>query len=975
MNKFVSLILIILMAVNSIAQTAIRGQLIDEETGEPMLFANVGIKGTAIGTNSDFDGNFSLEGPSIKAGTYDLQISFVSYQTKIIEGVVVKAGEVTWLGEVFMESASESLQEVVIAAEAVKNSETAMLTMKKKSGAMLDGISSEEMKLIGDGTAGEAAKRVTGVTVEGGKYVYVRGLGDRYTKTTLNGVDIPGLDPDRNTLQMDVFPTNLIDNMMITKNFTADLPADFTGGLLNIEIKDLPEREIFDVSLGLGYNPDMHLNDNYLTYEGGATDWLGYDDGTRSLPKYASLKKIPSPISGATDRQVEDFVSSFNPELGAERQTSLLDFDLSFSYGNQLSLGKKVETDSKEASKPGRDPKLGYFFSLSYKSDYRYYDDVTYGEYQRYNDSEMNELRYATIQTGELGERNILVGLLGGLAYKTNFSKIRLMFMHLQNGESRAGKFHIDNDGQAVGQSGYIANSDNLEYNERALTNMLLHGKHVIRESSWEVDWKMSPTTSTSTDPDIRKTAFTLSPVDTFFSAGAGGNPSRIWRYLYEINIVAKIDITKKYKLSGRDAKLKFGVSHTYKDRDYEILSYDMQFFGRQPNWPDDDPNNVLDPKYIYPNGTLYYSSGNNIPNPNEYQSNVNNTGIYISNEWKVFERLNTIIGVRAENYIQRHTGRDIAYANGDTINGRNLDNEKVMESLDFFPSVNLIYQLTEKQNLRAGYSKTIARPSFKELSFAQIIDPLTNRIFNGSLFTYADWDGELTETRIDNIDLRWEYFMERDQMYSVSVFYKGFDRPIELVRIPEQQTSTEYQARNVGDGVLVGIEFELRKNLDFISEALRNLKFSGNITWIRSQITMSDKEFNSRKQYEREGEIIDNKREMAGQAPYVVNAGLIYQNPSTAMGVGMFYNVKGPTLSIVGVGLYPDIYAEPFHGLNLSLNKRFGEDRNTKVEFKVSNILDDRRESFFQSHEAEKQIFTSLNPGRTFSLAISHSF
>ena len=207
------------------------------------------------------------------------------------------------------------------------------------------------------------------------------------------------------------------------------------------------------------------------------------------------------------------------------------------------------------------------------------------------------------------------------------------------------------------------------------------------------------------------------------------------------------------------------------------------------------------------PNG-IYFQTGNNDPNPNEYSSNVNNLAGYVSFEFNPFNRLKTILGVRVENFVQRHTGRDQKYAGGDFENGKNLENAIVLDATDLFPSVNLIYSLTPDQNLRLAYSKTIARPSFKELSYAQIIDPISNRIFNGSLYEYPDWDGKLVETRIDNLDIRWEWFLEAGQMISLSGFYKKFDKPIELVRIPTQQTSTEYQARNVGDGQLYGFEF-----------------------------------------------------------------------------------------------------------------------------------------------------------------------
>jgi outer membrane receptor protein involved in Fe transport len=964
MRQITFVILTLISTLAYAQKGTIRGTVYDGSTGETLVGVSVVIKGTYIGTATDLDGQFSIE---TEPGTYDLQLSFISFQPLTIEGVEVKPNEVTLLNNLQLKESTVELEDVVVTAKAIQNTEAALQTMKRKSTVMLDGISAARMELTGDGNAVEAAKRVTGVTVEEGKYIYVRGLGDRYSKTTLNHVDIPGLDPDRNSLQMDIFPTNLIDNILVSKNFTADMPADFTGGLLNVTTKDFPEKKIFNVSAGTAFNPDVHFNDNFLTYEGGDTDFLGFDDGTRALPDRARQPNIPTPVSGASQEEVVNFINSFNPQLAAKRQTSLLDYSLGLSYGNQINLNNGS----------AKAPKLGYIFSLSYKSEYLFDDNVQYGEYQKSIDPDMYEMRYATLQNGEMGERNVLVGLMGGIAYKTNFNKIRFTAMHLQNGLSRAGKFSIDNDASAVGQSGYYAESDNLEYNQRSLTNLLLNGTHVFQESGWEIDWRLSPTFSTSDDPDIRKTAFTFrTDNDVMFNAGAGGNPTRIWRELSEMNATAKIDVTKKYLIAEKDATLKFGVSHNYKQRDYEILLFNVQFFAGQ-SWDEPDASQVLNPENLYPNtpNAIYYQSGNNIPNPNAYKSNVNNTAAYLSNEFSPFNNFKTILGLRMENYVQRHTGRDQSYASGDTRNGRNLDNDKVLESLDFFPSVNLIYALTEQQNLRASWSQTIARPSFKELSFAQILDPLSNRIFNGSLFPYSDWDGNLQETHINNMDVRWELFGDRAQNVSASVFYKQFDKPIELVRIPEQQTSTEYQPRNVGDGQLYGLEFEFSKNLDFVSPLLRHFNVNSNLTLVESEIEMTEAEYQSRKAYEKTGETVEDTREMAGQSPWVVNAGLTYNNYETGLAAGLFYNVKGETLSIVGAGLFPDIYIESFHSLNFSLNKKFGEEQNTKMEVKVSNILDESKESYYQSYNAENQVYNIFNPGRTFSIGLSYQF
>lgn len=931
-----------------------------------MIGATVMIQNTSNGTTTDLDGNFEL---IADPGKYTLVISFVSYQDIILENVAVTADKTTSLPDIFMKTATEKLKEFVVEATARRTTETALLKMKSKSAAMIDGVSSATFKLAGDGSAAEAAKRVTGVTVEGGKYIYVRGLGDRYTKTSLNGMDIPGLDPDRNSLQMDIFPTSLIDNIIISKNFTAEMPADFTGGLVNIETKAFPDEQFSELSLGLGFTPGMHFNDNYVTSERGNLDWLGIDDGTRALPDRARSTRIPTPFSGASSQEVDQFLRSFNPNLATETKTSFMDYSLSYSTGDQIKLKQKEGSD--------KDPyKLGYNFAISYNNQTRFYDDVIYGEYQKQIDPTKTEMRYATVQNGVQGENNVLVGTMAGLALKDKFNKFSLTALHLQNAENRAGNFLIDNDGEAVGQSGYIAYSDNIEFSQRTLSNVILAGEHRTIEDIWLIKWKVSGTYSTLNDPDIRKTAFTARPIDTLFMAGAGGNPSRIWRSLQERNFNARLDFERKYQYRSRTAKLKYGVNQLIKSRDYEILFFDVQFLTNQ-NWSAVDPNLVMAPENLYPNkpNGVYLQSGNNSPNPNQYNSVVSNTAAYVSTELPLTENIKSILGLRAENFIQTHTGRDQAFANGDEVNGNNLVNEQVLNSLDLFPSVNFIWALTDNQNLRSAYSKTIARPSFKELSYAQIIDPLTNRIFNGSLFEYTAWDGNLTETRIDNADLRWEYISNAGETFSISGFFKYFRDPIELVRIPEQQTSTEYQPRNVGTGQVYGIEAEFRKSLSFLSESLKDLTVSGNFTMVESRIDMTDVEFQARKNYENEGETIQRTRQMAGQAPYVINAGLTYRNVERGINAGLMYNVKGPTLFIVGAGLFPDIYVDPFHSLNFSVSKSFGEDNRNELDFKVGNILNDNIDQFYASFESEDQPFTQFSPGVAFSVGYSLKF
>jgi len=977
MRNLLLLAILCLTVWSSYAQKGtIRGVVMDGALGEPLFSATVVVQGTTNGSISDLDGKYEIQ---VDVGTVTLEFSYIGYKTITIENIEVKAGEVTVLNNVVMNEDVEVGVEVVVTAEAIQSSEASIINMKSKSANMIDGISSDKIRKTGDANVAEATKRIAGVTVEGGKYVYVRGLGDRYSKTTLNGVDVPGLDPDRNSIQMDIFPTNMVSNLVISKNFTAELPADFTGGLLDVSTKEFPDEKNFSISFSTAYNPQYHFNPNYLRYKGGSTDFLGFDDGTRRLPARKNTVYIPGPFTpGYTDGEVTDFIKTFNPTLGASKQLSILDFSGGFSLGNQINLKKK---GSDEVTYQ----KLGYIFSLSYKSSFKHYDDVSYGDYQRDpNDATENELVLANLQEGAYSERNFLLAAFAGLAYKTNTSKYKLTAMHLQNGVSRAGQFFIYNNPAAIGQSGYNAASDNLEYNQRSLTNVLLLGKHLFEETNWEVNWRVSPTYSISEDPDIRKTAFSDS-TDYSFNPGEAGNPSRIWRSLSELNTAAKIDITKRFNNKKLKWDLNFGASYTFKLRNYDIQTFNVLFADPQ-SWDSPDPNLVFREDNIYNSdntaNSTYIQSGNSSPNANQYAGNINHVGFYVSAEFKLFNKLRTILGVRGEFFSMNHTGRDIAYANGSS-SGRNLENENVLETIKPFPSVNLVYEITSKMNLRASYTRTVARPSFKEMSFAQILDPVSNRIFNGSFFEYKDpstgaiiWDGNLQETDINNIDLRWEYFLkDRAQFFSLSAFYKDFLNPIELVRISQSPTSAEFQPRNVGNGLVIGGEFEFKKNFDFISQTFADLALFGNFTYVYSQIKMSDVQYNARKSFEREGESIGRTRDMAGQSPWVINAGLSYENSSLGLEVGVFYNVKGPALMVVGTGLIPDVYSEPFHSLNFKASKTFGENQRTRLSLKVENMINDRRESFFRSYGATKQVFSSINPGFTFSIGVNHKF
>ena len=938
-KSLVLFLLTVLTPIQVFAQTGkISGTIMDGEFNEPMAFANVLIKNTTKGTTSDFDGKYTVD---IEPGLYTVVFSYIGYQTIEISDVAVIAND-----DVIVDVTlnTNSLENVIITTTVRKNTESAVLDLQKKSITLLDGLSAQTIKSSGASNIASAVKNVPGVSIQGGKYVYVRGLGDRYTKSILNGVDIPGLDPDRNTVQMDIFPTNILDNIIVVKSAAAEYPADFTGGVIDVVTKDFPTKANYSISIGTGYNPNMHFRDDYLSYTGSKTDFLGYDNGMRNLPVNRN-QSIPGTFENSSI--LTNMTDVFNKELSAKQTNSGANFDFGFTAGNQYDVGEN---------------KLGYQFSLSYKNQTQFYDDRIDGTYIKdENNTSINELLGTRRSNGIEGKSNILLSTLAGIVYKREQAKYKLNFLHIQNGESTAGLYNQE-IAQAGGGSGFEPiKKDALLFTERSITNLLLGGQHSFADGDWKLDWKLSPTLSRVYDKDHRITPLQQSDNGEYFiSPSAASFPIRIWRNLEEVNVVGKLDVTRKYSFKERPAKLKFGVSQTVKQRDFFIDDYTFTKSGTL-QVQNGNSDNLLSVGNIWTPETdqgTHLVFGDLFEKSNAFDAMQNVSAAYVSNEFGVTEKLKAVIGLRTELFTSIYTGQNQA---GTEV----FKDEKIIDKFDLFPSANLIYGLNDNTNLRLSYSRTTARPSFKEASKSQIFDPITNRLFIGNI--------DLDPSYINNFDVRAEFFGENSEMIALSGFYKDFTDPIELTfyeSAPDQLTP-----RNLGNASVVGVEFEFRKSLGFIVNSLENLKFNINASYIESSLTMFEDEYTRRVNAARDGESVDKKRELQGQSPYLINTGLNYTDAEMGLQTGLFFNVQGKTLEVVGTGIVPDVYTVPFNSLNFTLNKKFGAEKKSSVDIKISNILDSKRKSVYESYNATDQIFTQLNPGTEFSIGYSYSF
>ncbi len=939
----------ILVSLIAVGQGGIiKGKVVDGKN-MPLAFARVLVIGTETAAQTGFEGEFTL---NVEAGVHSIKITpmELSLGEKIENNIKVLAGATVDLGIIKIEAdpAGKELTTTVIkVAKTGTESEEDALKKKFEQNEIVEEISQEKMDDLGVSDAAEGAKSSPGVSVEGGKYVYVRGLGDRYNKTTLNGLEIPGLDPDKNAVQMDIFPSNVIGGLTIKKSFVADLPADFAGGIIDIQVKTPSKRDI-GISTSLGYLPAMHFNSDYYAYDRNSGDVLGNGASSRAIPEYnLSQDNIT-------------LMNKFDAALAPYQKSSLLDYSLGAHLGNKKVLNKGS---------------LAYTVALSYSEKTRFYQDVEQNRYALATNPDITDLITRSTQKGDYGTNEVLATALGGLTYSmSEHTTFNFSAMRLQNGLSQAGVF----DFEAPTNDPFKAIQYNLEYNERTLSNFFVGGKHTFSDSSkWELEWKLSPTFSSMNDPDIRSTRYNLSNATPYGTEA--GLPTRIWRNMQESNYAGKVDVTRAFKFNDTIAKVKFGGAATMKERDFQIEFYQILVNSLSNLGMGTDPNEIFMDENVFgssdaPAGSGFYAgppSSFTSSDPNKFNSSSAYFAGYVATELMLTKKLEAIAGVRVEQFSINYTGYN---DNEDKY----AINQKMLDNLDVFPALAFAYNISENQKFRLSGTKTIARPSFKEMSFASIIDPISGITFLGGMNAIDDWDGNLVKTDIYNADVRWEIVMKQAQTVSISSFYKYFSNPIEMIQIAGADGN--FQPRNVGNAEVFGAEFEGKKQLNFISDKLKRFAVIFNYTYTSSRVKMSNMVRNSKEQNKRSGEVVGDYRDMAGQAPYLINGGFAYEGPKDSsmfsfFKFGVYYNVQGKTLQYVGITERPDVYSVPFHSLNFTASKKFGPKKQYKINVKASNLLNDIKEKVFVSYNTSDQIFSSITPAQSFKIGFSMKF
>ncbi|MBO6518137.1 MAG: carboxypeptidase regulatory-like domain-containing protein, partial [Bacteroidia bacterium] len=557
---------LIMLSMVGLAQTGtIRGTVTDNQYGDPVFEAFVKVVGESSGTITDFDGMYSID---VAPGIYTVEITHATYSKIEFTNVKVSEGKVTVVDAKMGEGENVLKKTVIDRRKKKAEGDDEIISMIAKQDVVMSAIGKEQMTKQQASSAADGLKRVTGITVESGRYVSVRGLGDRYSKTVLNSCEVPSLDPDRNSVQMDLFPSNIISNMQVFKTFMPELPGDFSGGLINITTKEFPDSFMLQFSTSLGGNNQAFLNKDFITYTGSPTDFLGFDNGARDMPNVAADTDVPNvnPNPGSDNSELAAFSKSFGTDNVIRRKTGGVNQSYSVSIGNQKKL---------------RGRPFGWLLGGSYRRGFSFYNDGEIGRFNAVSSTELNP-QFDLLDTRS--SDRVVTGLFANFNYKINSqNKIGLNIMRNQSGESitRFLKGQWAEDGPL--HESRIFNSQTLQYLQRTLTNVQLKGEHSFKlkeDRNMRFIWISSQTLSQQNEPDLRFFAYdyVVSGSDTAYSINkaAYNAPARYYRTMDELNWDNRAYLIVPLKRRfDKKAEFKTGFSYLFKNRTFRETRFD----------------------------------------------------------------------------------------------------------------------------------------------------------------------------------------------------------------------------------------------------------------------------------------------------------------------------------------------------------------------------------------------------------------
>jgi len=971
------------------AQTGrISGTILDSKTGETLPGATALIEGTTKGASADFDGKFSIN--NVPIGKVTLIINYISYNSKKVTDIIVTVGEPADVSILLDPSTSQDLQEVEIVVTLNKENNTALVLQQKNNASVSDGISAETIKRTPDKNTSDVLKRVSGASIQDNKFVVIRGLNDRYNTAYLNGSPLPSTESDRKAFSFDIFPSNMLDNLIIIKTARPDLPGEFAGGIIEINTKNIPEKNFISVSAGGGFNT-ITTGKDQTYYKGGKTDWLGLDDGTRALSN-----KIPS---------FSDFPVDIHDQAKLAKEIPTGDWG---KYNKKFSPNSSFQLSGGYNFKRKEKDFFGILGSITYNNTNNFYttNRITYqsGKPNDISDPLLLDKIYndATYQTQKL------LGVLLNMACKLNDNNT-ISFKNL---------YSISSDDRTITRGGTttpneinpnILKSSAYWFTQNIIMTSQLNGDHFLPKAKVKINWNGGYSQTKREVPNLRRHAYSkesflenkqtdpseppiYNPNDTTFNAQFGAPKSNssdyagvsLWSKLQEQVYSTKLDVSRIFKLNkvfsleGKIGGFYQNRNRTFDFRQFIYSPYNLvggttsfstaigylpenQIFSQQNM-------GLLQPGTMGNNNIGGFVIGESTDPVSPYSASARLYAGYAMVDLKLKSMWRLITGLRYESYYQSISYNDALFI----INKKVNTVDTVVN--DLLPSVNLIYSPTDKINIRGSYSRTLNRPEFRELAPFLFFDFNTGFSLNG--------DPNLERATIDNADLRFEWFPSGGQLVSVSGFYKYFINPIEMYK---GQNTFQVVYGNTSAAFSQGVEVEYRINVgnffkndsSKIGKILNNTTVFTNAALIQSQIIGSPKNpllANSVSSY---------NRPLQGQSPYLFNIGASYVDNVYNFSFSAVLNRVGPRIYIVGNNIYQEIWEYSRTVMDLQVTKSFLKNR-LEIRFNIKDLFANNQnlqyyQNFdnkpFKKNSGKNTLMWDTRMGSTFSGQISYKF
>lgn len=900
----------------------IQGKVVATDSGEPVGFADVKLLPAdttmmRMGGLTNADGTFLFEAAP---GKYVLQITALSYARKRIEGLVIEAGKLLPFNTALTPEALLQ-DEIVVEARLKQNTDASLLSARKKAASVGDAVSAEQVRRSPDKDAAEVLRRVTGLSVSDGKYVFVRGLGERYSSTEVDGVRIASPEQNKRVVPLDLLPANLLDNIVVQKTYTSDRPAEFGGGDVQVRTKDFPGQRTWSFSVSQGWADGVTFQDR-RTYASTRNDIFGFGSSARGIPDVVDGVGIPL-LTAETRAQLAEFGKAFPRNLNTTNEKAVPNGSYSANYGDEFKLFGRA---------------LGVIQSWSFSRSFDRQDE-SQRLFQNPTDTTYD---YKVTKWTE----NVQLGGLGGLSYRLSprhSIHMRGIYSNSAEDELRAYEGEDHNSTEAVTGTWLVRRNTRYMYVQRSILSGSLEGKHDLPALlGASVDWKLGRSAARRQQPDRREVTYDR----RYWYEGDTAHwvmQGRIVREhgdLHDDGYGATMTTSVPYRLfSLGSGKIQLGYDQQTKERDNFYRR-----FGIYPNRNADleaPPDSVLSPSGFDGNsGTGYVADlTNNHPlvGLDNYRADQRVTAGFLSVDVPLGRRLRGNMGVRVEKGLQEVR----SFALFDPLN---ILQRGELENTDVLPSANLTWAVNDGINVRLAASRTISRPDLNELSPSPFIEYIGGMQVLGN--------PNLKRAQLDNYDVRVEAFPSLGEVLAVGVFYKELHEPIE--QVIQAGSPMLLVPRNSDRGHNQGIELEARVGLGRVSKRLERLSLNSNASFISSEVTLSP-------QISPQG---SERHPLQGQADWLLNAALSYAVSSGA-DVSVMLNATGKRLRALGIAPLPDIYAEPHTSLDATMNMvlRAG----VRVKASAKNILD--RDVRTTQGGREVSLYRS---GRSFSLALS---